>query len=92
MQCVLTRSIELLSNSPIIIPQYLTKESLPHTILVIHLEIDLLEKFNSNLRYILTRILDLDNQDDVLYKASFTKLMDTLQSNNFVTIESGDKL
>ena len=92
MQCMLTRSVELLLNFSINTPQYLIKNSLSHTILVIYLEIDLSKKFNLNLRYILIKTLDLDNQDDALYKASFTKLVDILQSNNFVTIKSKDKL
>ncbi len=92
MECVLTGSAESPSNPTINIPQYLIKDALPHTILVIHLEMDISEKFNLNLGYILTRASDPDNQDNALYKASFIKLMDTLRSDNFVTTESGDKL
>ncbi len=92
MECVLTRSAESPSNPPIHTQQYVIKDALPRTILVIHLEIDILEKFNLNLGYILTGASDPDNQDDALYKASFIKLMVTLWSNNFVTTESGDKL
>ncbi len=92
MEYVLTRSAESSSNPPINTPKYLTKDALPGTILVIHLEMDISEKFNLNLGYILTGASDPDNQDDVLYKASFIKLMDTLRSNNFVTTESRDKL
>ncbi len=65
---------------------------LPRTILVIYLEMDISEKFNLNLGYILIGVSDPDNQDDAIYKASFIKLIDTLQSNNFVTTESRDKL
>ncbi len=92
MEYMLTRSAESPSNPPINIPQYLTKDALPGTILVIHLEMDISEKFNLNLGYILTGDSDPDNQDDALYKGSFIKLMDTLRSDNFVTTESGDKL
>ncbi len=53
---------------------------------------DILEKFNLNLGYILTGASDPDNQDDALYKVSFIKFMDTLRSDNFITTESGDKL
>ncbi len=91
MECVLTKSAESVSNPPINTPQYLTKDVLPRTILVIHLEMDISEKFNLNLGYILTGASDSDNQDDALYKAYFIKLMDTLRSDNFVTTESGDK-
>lgn len=58
----------------------------------LYLEIDLSEKFNLKLRYILIRASDPDNQDDVLYKASFNKLIDILQSNNFITTENRHKL
>ncbi len=92
MECILIRSAKLPSNPPINTPQYLTKDALPHTILVFHLEMNISEKFNLNLGYILTRVSDPDNQDDALYKASFIQLMDTLRSDNFVTTESGDKL
>ncbi len=92
MKYVLTRSVESPSNPPINTPQYLTKDAPPRTILVIYLEMDISEKFNFNLGYILTGALDPDNQDDALYKASFIKLMDTLRSDNFITTESGDKL
>lgn len=58
----------------------------------IHLEIDLLKKFNLNLGYIQTRALDLNNQDNILYKTSFNKLIEMLQNDNFVIVESKDKL
>lgn len=70
----------------------MTKNALLRKIFFIYLEIDLSKKFNLNLGYILIEALYSDNQDDVLYKASFTKLMDILRSNNFVIIETGDKL
>lgn len=92
IKCVLTRNIKLPLNPLIKIPQYLKKDALPYTIFVIYLEIDLLEKFNLNLGYILTGVLNLNNQDDTLYKAFVNKLIDTLLCNNFITIESGDKL
>ncbi len=92
MKCVLTRSAESPSNLPLNTPQNLTNDFLPRTILVIHLKINFLKKFNLNLRYILIGALDLDNQDYIQYKASFTKFMDILQSNNLVTTKRGDKL
>ena len=73
-------------------PYYLQKDALAHTLLVIYLEADLLEKFNLNLGYILKGAPDLDNQDDTLYKASYQKLMHTLQNDNFLTTGNGDKL
>lgn len=48
--------------------------------------------FNLNLRYILTKISDLNNQNNALYKVSFIKLMNIMRSNNFVTKKSRDKL
>ena len=54
MEYMLTRSVKLSLNPPINISQYLIKDTLPCIILVIYLEIDILEKFNLNLRYILT--------------------------------------
>ena len=89
---MLTRNAETLSNLPINILQYLIKNSLSHIILVIHLKINLSEKFNLNLRFILKRTSDPDNQDNALYKVSFTKLIDILQNNNFKITESRDKL
>ena len=61
MECVLTRSAELFLNLLVKVSQYLTKYLLLHTILVIHLEMNLSEKFNLNLRYILIKALDADN-------------------------------
>lgn len=58
----------------------------------IYLEMDLLEKFNLNLKYIQTKASDPNNQDNILYKASFNKLMEMLQNDNFVTTENKDKL
>ncbi len=46
---MLTKSAESPSNPPINTPQYLTKNALPCTILVIYLEMNLLEKLNLNL-------------------------------------------
>lgn len=74
MECVLIKNAELLSNLLINIPAYLTKDVLPHTILVIHLEINFTEKFNLNLEYILSEASDPDNQDNVLYKAFLLNL------------------
>lgn len=51
--------------------QYLPKYGLVYIILIIYLEINLLEKFNLNLSYILIRVPDFDNQDNTLYKASY---------------------
>lgn len=84
MRFVLTRNADLPSNPSIKTPQYLTKNALLYTILVIYLEINLVEKFNLNLEYILTKAL--------YYKTSFNILMDLLQSNNFITKKSRDKL
>lgn len=92
MEYILTRSTELLSNPLINIPQYLTKDILSHIILVIYLKIDLWEKFNLNSGYILIKVLKPDDQDNVLYKSFFTKLMNILQGNHFIIIENGDKL
>lgn len=72
--------------------QYLLKDGLAYTILVIHLKTNLSEKFNLNLGYILTRAPDSDNQDDTLYRASYHKLMDTLRNEDFLTANSRDKL
>lgn len=88
MKYVLTKSIELPSNPPIKIPQYLIKDALLRTILVINLEMDLPKKYNLNLGYILTKALDLDNQENVLYKMSFNKLMNILWNNNFIITKS----
>lgn len=71
--------------------QYLQKNILARIFLVIYLEKDLSEKFNFNLGYILKRVLDSDNQDDTLYKASYQKLMDTFWNDDFLTIDSRDK-
>ncbi len=92
MEYVLTRSAESPLNLSINTPHYLTKDALPRTILVIHLSMDIPEKFNLNLGYILTGASDPDNQDDALYKASFIKLMDKFRSDNLETTESRDKL
>lgn len=88
----MTRSVKLPSNVFIKISQYLTKDILPYTILVIYLDMNLLKKFNLYLGFILVRVLDTDNQDDVLSKIFFNKLMEKLQSEIFVMIENEDKL
>lgn len=72
--------------------QYLQKDALVRTLLVIHLKADLSEKFNLNLGYILKKAPDLDNQDDTLYKVSYQKLMNTLWKDNFLTADSRNKL
>lgn len=87
----MTRSAKLPSNISIKISQYLTKDILPYTILVIYLDMELLKKFNLYLGFILVRVLDIDNQDDVLSKIFFNKLMEKLQSEIFVMIENEDK-
>lgn len=89
---MLTKNAELLSNLLINISAYLIKDALPHTILVIYLEMNFSEKFNLNLEYILSKASDWDNQDNMLYKAFFIKFMDILQNDNLVTTESRDKL
>lgn len=88
----MTRSAKLPSNVSIKISQYLIKDILPYTILVIYLDMDLLKKFNLYLGFILVRVLDIDNQDDVLSKIFFNKLMEKLQSEIFVIIKNEDKL
>lgn len=69
---MLTRSVELPLNPLIKTSQYLLKDKLSSIKLVIYLEIDLLEKFNLNLEYILIGVLNLDNQGNVLYKVFFS--------------------
>lgn len=59
-----------------IIPKYLSKDCLVYTILIIYLEVNLSKKFNLNLDYILTKAPDLDNQNDILYKTFYQKLID----------------
>lgn len=59
-------------------PQYLAKDILLCTIWVIYLEIDFSEKLNLNLRYLLTRVANLDNQYNALYNVFFNKLIETL--------------
>lgn len=61
MGCVLIRSAKLPLNPLIKIPQYLIRDEVPCTILVIYLKMDLLEKFNLNLGYILIRASNPDN-------------------------------
>lgn len=61
MKYVFTRNTKSLLNPFIKISQYLLRDALPCIILVIEWEIDLTEKFNQNLGYILTIISDLDN-------------------------------
>ena len=78
IECVLTTSAGSRSNLQINTSQYLLKDALPCTILVLYLEIDLPKKFNLNLGYILIWDLDPDNQDVVFYKVSFIKLMNML--------------
>ena len=72
--------------------QYLQKDALACIILVIHLKVDLSEKFYLNLGYILKGAPDPDNQDDMLYKASYQKLIDILWNDDFLIVDSGDKL
>ncbi len=62
MEYVLTRNRKSPLNPSINISQYLTKDVVSCIVLVIHLEIDISEKLNLNLGYILTRASDLDNQ------------------------------
>lgn len=89
---MLTTIIEPASNLGNTTLYYLQKDVLARTLLVIHFEADLSEKFNLNLGYILKEALDPDNQDNTLYKALYQKLMDILWNDNFLTINSGDKL
>ena len=89
---MLTTITEPASNFRGTISHYLQKDALAHTLLVVHLEADLSEKFNLNLGYILKGASGLDNQDDTLYKALYQKLMDTLWNHNFLTTDNGDKL
>lgn len=49
----------------------LLKDFLVCTILVDHLKADLLKKFYSNLGYILIKVPDVDNQNDIVYKTSY---------------------
>ena len=89
---MLTTITEPASNLGDTTPHYLQKDALARTLLVVHLEADLSEKFNLNLGYILKGAPDPDNQDDTLYRASYQKLMDTLRNDDFLTADSGDKL
>lgn len=89
---MLTTSAGSASSLAVTSPEYLPKDCLVRTILVVHLETDLSEKFNLNLGYILTGAPDPDNQNDTLYRASYQKLMDTFRSDDFLTANSGDKL
>lgn len=92
MKYVFTKNTELPLNLSIKLSQYLIKEISACIILVIYLEINLLEKFNLSLRYILTKFLDLNNPEKALYKVFFIKLIDILRSKNFVMKENGNKL
>ena len=80
------------SNLGDITPLYLQKDALARTLLAVYLKTDLLERFNLNLVYILKRALDLDNQDDTLYKALYQKLIDTLRNDDFLTADNRNKL
>lgn len=51
----------------------LLKNYLIYIILIFYLEIDLLEKFNLNLDYILSKALDFQN---ILYLTSYQKFID----------------
>lgn len=68
MNDMLIINVGLTWNLIIISFKYLLKDYLVYTILVIYLEIDLLEKFNLNLGYILIKTPNFNNQDDKLYK------------------------
>ena len=58
---MLTKITELASNLGNTTPHYLQKDALACTLLVVHLKVDLSEKFNLNLGYILKGAPDLDN-------------------------------
>lgn len=61
MRYVLIRTAKLPLNPVIKTPQYLPRDVVSRTILVIYLRMDLLEKFNLNLGYILIRASDPNN-------------------------------
>lgn len=52
------------------------KDKLAYIIWINYLEIDLLEKFNLNLDYTLTRAQDPNNQNNTLYGTSYQKGID----------------
>lgn len=61
--------------------------------IIIRLEADLSRKFITNLGFILTGNPDPnDKVDDLLYKASYEKLLQSLRADTFLTADSGDKL
>lgn len=68
---MLITSAESTSSIASIISQYLPKDNLACTDLVIYLKMDLSEKFNLNLGYILIRASSFDNQDNTLYRISY---------------------
>lgn len=92
IECVLTTIADLAPSIADTTSQYLPNNSLACIILFVHLETNLLEKFNLNLDYILKKTSDPDNQDNTLYRASYQKLMDIFWSDNFLTGNSRDKL
>lgn len=61
IEYILTRNVESPLNSSIKRSQYLKKDPLLYTILVIHFEIDFSEKFNLNVGFILIKVSNSDN-------------------------------
>lgn len=89
---MLSISLRLALSFAVKLLKYLLKDYLVYTILVIYLETDLLKKFNLNLGYILIKTLDPDNQENILYKTSYQKLINTFWNDNFLTINHRNKL
>lgn len=68
---MLTISAILAWGFTIISFKYLPKNNLVCTILVVYLETDLSKKLKLNFGYIFIKILDLNNQNNILYKTFY---------------------
>lgn len=63
------------------------------SVIIIHLEADLSEKFTTNLSFILSDNPDANDKGaGLLFKASYGKLIQSLRADTFLTADSGDKL
>lgn len=68
-------------------------EHVRNSAIIIRLEADLSKKFIINLGFILTGNPDpKDKGGNLLYKASYDKLLQSLRGDTFLTADSGDKL
>lgn len=72
--------------------KYLIENCLVCKILVIYLEIDLSEKLNLILKYILIKASYSDNQDNILYKAFYHKFINIFSNKSFLSTNCEDKL